>query len=202
MWYNILCPEVLLLHYIMNIFYLDSRPQQCAEQHCDKHVVKMILEYAQLLSTSHRVLDGVQRTSLTESGRKHKTWTLEDRSLDGALYKATHMNHPSAIWARQSYKNYEHLHELFYHLCKEYTKRYGKVHKSEGLMGDLFAAPVNIDIQAPFTEPPPAMPDYCKVPGNSVESYRKYYINEKAYFAKWKTKEPQWFVEGLINANV
>ena len=73
---------------------------------------------------------------------------------------------------------------------------------TERLMSDLYAPPVNIDTKSPFTDPPPAMPDYCKVPGNSVESYRKYYIYEKARFAKWKTKEPQWFVEGLANADV
>jgi hypothetical protein len=194
--------EVSSLHYIMNIFYLDPHPKQCAEHHCDKHVVKMILEYAQLLSTAHRVLDGEQSTALTASGRKQKVWKLEDPSLDAALYKATHMNHPSAVWARQSYKNYVHLHQLFYYLCKEYTRRYGKVHATERLMSDLYAPPVNIDTKSPFTDPPPAMPDYCKVPGNSVESYRKYYIYEKARFAKWKTKEPQWFVEGLANADV
>ena len=35
----------------MNIFYLDKRPDDAAEMHCDKHCVKMILEYAQMLST-------------------------------------------------------------------------------------------------------------------------------------------------------
>ena len=182
----------------MNIFILDLDVRKCAQYHVDKHVVKMILEYAQLLSTAHRVLDGVQATALTKSGRNQKVWKLENSSLDSALYKATHMNHPSAIWVRQSYKNYEHLHELFYHLCKEYTKRYGKVHKTERLMIDLFAAPVNIDIKAPFTEPPPAMPEYCKVPGNSIESYRKYYIHEKSRFATWKKREiPYWFIQGI-----
>ena len=43
----------------MNIFYLDHHTQRCANQHCDKHVVKMIIEYAQLLSTAHRVIDGI-----------------------------------------------------------------------------------------------------------------------------------------------
>ena len=43
----------------MNIFYLHNDPQIAAQMHCDKHVVKMILEYAQLLSTAHHELDGV-----------------------------------------------------------------------------------------------------------------------------------------------
>ena len=42
----------------MNIFYLDRDPKIAAQMMCDKHVVKMILESAQILSTAHRVLDG------------------------------------------------------------------------------------------------------------------------------------------------
>jgi len=46
----------------MNVFYLDRNPITAAQMHCDKHVVKMILEYAQLLSTAHRLLDGTPAT--------------------------------------------------------------------------------------------------------------------------------------------
>ena len=42
----------------MNIFYLDRDPKIAAQLACDKHVVKMILESAQMLCTAHRVLDG------------------------------------------------------------------------------------------------------------------------------------------------
>jgi hypothetical protein len=61
----------------MNIFYLHNDPEECAKQHNDKHVVKMILEYAQLLSTAHRVLDGHEVTELTAGGRKIRRWKLE-----------------------------------------------------------------------------------------------------------------------------
>ena len=47
----------------MNIFYLDKEVVPCAQMHLDKHCVKMILEYAQLLSTAHRVLDGMEMVS-------------------------------------------------------------------------------------------------------------------------------------------
>ena len=95
----------------MNIFYLHPDPKKCAEMHLNKHCVKMILEYAQLLSTAHRVLDG------------------DDYANQYNLYKATHVNHPSAIWVRQSCYNYSWLMQLLCHLCIEYTHRYGKVHK-------------------------------------------------------------------------
>jgi hypothetical protein len=73
----------------MNIFYLDEDPKICAQYHCDKHVVKMIIEYAQLLSTAHRVLDGFESYGASKSGnRQVKIWTLHD-SRDEILYKAT-----------------------------------------------------------------------------------------------------------------
>ena len=167
--------------------------------HNDKHVVKMILEYAQLLSTANRVLDGVELEGISDSGRKRKFWTLGD-SRDYTLYKATHINHPSAVWVRQSAQNYMWLAEMLEVLCGEYTYRYGKVHKVErdGLMQLLKNEfPKNLPI-APFTEPTPAMPDDVKVSGDSIKSYRNYYINNKAHLANWKKRQvPEWF-----NANV
>ena len=58
----------------MNLFYLHDNPKDCANMHVDKHCVKMILEYAQLLSTAHRVLDGNQVVGKTATGRNVKRW--------------------------------------------------------------------------------------------------------------------------------
>ena len=91
----------------MNIFYLDEDPRQCAEWMVDKHIVKMILETAQLLSTAHRVLDGIESID-TSSGRKKKVYKLND-DRDLVLYSATHINHPSALWARQAEEQYHWL---------------------------------------------------------------------------------------------
>ena len=183
----------------MNIFYLDHDVRKCAEMHNDKHVVKMILEYAQLLSTAHRVLDGVELISLSDSGRKKKFWTLGD-SRDYTLYKATHINHPSAVWVRKSVQNYMWLAEMLEVLCGEYTYRYGKVHKVErdGLMQLLKNEfPKNLPI-APFTEPTPAMPDDVKIIGDSIKSYRNYYINNKAHLANWKKRTtPEWYIANV-----
>ena len=180
----------------MNIFYLDNKPDVCAEQHCDKHVVKMILEYAQLLSTAHRVLDGVQSVGISKTGRKQTRFVLPD-SRESVLYSATHINHPSAAWVRQSEQNYRWLFHLYNKLLDEYTNRYHKIHACDRLVTTLGRPPKNIDMHSQFTEPPPAMPDYCKVAGDSVASYRNYYIKEKSRFATWKTKAPQWYVEGV-----
>ena len=179
----------------MNIFYLHNDPKKCAELHADKHVVKMILEYAQLLSTAHRVLDGTICDTFTNSGRRKKAYIIAD-SRNDVMYKSTHINHPSAIWVRQSVMNYKWLHSLLDALCKEYTFRYGKIHKveREGLLDRLQITPTNINSYAEFTEPTPAMPDVFKVSGNSVRSYINYYLGAKQHLASWKKRQtPEWF---------
>lgn len=181
----------------LNIFYLDNDPKVCAQLHVDKHCVKMILETAQLLSTAHRVLDGVETIGISKTGRKAKRWELPD-TRESLLYSATHINHPSAVWARQSRANYNWLVSLFDELCKEYTYRYGKTHKCEAMYDALKRGPHNISVTKPFTEPTPAMPDQYKVPGNSVQSYHNYYNGEKQRMFSWKLRSaPEW-----INTNI
>ena len=114
----------------MNIFYLDKSFTKSAEYHCDKHVVKMILETAQLLSTAHRVLDGDAKADIV------------------GLYKCTHKNHPSSVWVRSNQGAYQWTFMLFERLCKEYTRRYDKVHKSARLLPFLLSYPENIEFSA------------------------------------------------------
>lgn len=180
----------------MNIFFLDPTPSHCAEMHNDKHVVKMILEYAQLLSTAHRILDGELVEGLSKSGRKAKRYKLPDER-DGVLYTATHSNHPSAVWARQSNANYYWLFNLFDSCLKEYTHRYGKQHATSRLHVHLYYEPENI-ATADFTEPPPAMPEHYRVPGNSIQSYHNYYVGDKREMSKWTNRQmPEWFSTGI-----
>ena len=189
----------------MNIFYLDHDVKKCAEMHNDKHCVKMILEYAQLLSTAHRILDGTLSTGLTKTGRKKTVYALADHR-DSILYSATHVNHPSATWVRQSDSNYDWLFSLFQALMDEYTYRYGKVHACTRLEMALARIPENIP-WAPFTEPTPAMPDDVKIPKagprgmlhyDSIASYRNYYIKNKTHLAKWKNRSiPEWYHDNI-----
>ena len=183
----------------MKIFYLDHDVTKCAEMHNDKHVVKMILEYAQLLSTAHRILDGHESTILSASGRKKKVWQLPD-NRDSVLYSATHANHPSAVWVRQSDKNYLWLANMLVALCEEYTHRYTKTHKVErdGLCYVLLKnIPHNIR-NSDFTQPTPAMPDNVKIAGDSIKSYRNYYINNKTHLANWKKRTtPEWYIANI-----
>ena len=176
----------------MNVFYLDNDPVKCAEMHCDKHVVKMVIEYAQLLSTAHRVLDGELYVDKTANNRQIKRWKLPDERED-YIYKACHVNHPSAIWTRASNNNYTWLNCLFNALCDEYTHRYGKVHETaRKLRGELTRLPANIELGF-FKEPPQCMPYLCKM-DKATDAYKRYYIREKADFAKWTKREvPDWW---------
>ena len=183
----------------MNIFYLDHDVYKCAEMHNDKHVVKMILEYAQLLSTAHRYLDGTQSIRLSKTGRKQTAYVLSGE-LEPVLYSATHINHPSAVWVRQSKENYIWLANMLIALCEEYTYRYGKTHKVErdGLCYALLKNVPNAIANSNFTQPTPAMPDDVKIAGDSIKSYRNYYINNKTHLASWKGKVnsrpiPHWY---------
>ena len=139
----------------MNIFYLDNDPKVCAQYHVDKHVVKMILETAQLLSTTH--------------------WM----SGSEGPYRQTHKNHPSAVWTRSNKSNYVWLCELGMELCKEYTHRYGKIHKTQQHLEWLSINIPNIP-DGKFTQPTLAMPEQYKSDVH-VEAYRLYYVKDKSH---------------------
>ena len=155
----------------MNIFILDKDVKKCAQYHCDKHVVKMILETAQLLCGVHHVTAQV---------------------TDQVPYKLSHKNHPCAIWTRESLSNYLYLCELGLALCDEYTHRYGKRHKSLQVILWCINNRPNISDKE-FTEPAKAMPEEYKVK-SVVDSYRNYYRGAKSGFTTWKNRDiPKWF---------
>jgi hypothetical protein len=175
----------------MNIFAVHNDPIISAQSLVDKHVVKMILETAQLLCTAHRILDGQQYVGKTKTGRNVKRWTLYDER-ETLLYSATHINHPSAVWCRESNNNYTWLYCHFLALLNEYTHRYGKKHECHFLVDVLMSPPQNIPIGYK-TQVTPAMPDEYKVPGDSVTSYRNYYKNGKKHLFAWTNRTPpEW----------
>jgi hypothetical protein len=172
----------------------------------------MVIEYAQLMSTAHRVLDGEMYLDKTANNRSIKRWRLFDER-EFRLMKPTMMNHPSAIWLRQSDKNYLWLYQMWCELLKEFTYRYGKIHATARLIPDLAKVPDKCPIGV-FTGPTPAMPEDCKVLGNSLQSYHNYYVMKKSHLWSWKgkinsRKQPQWFTEMIepltmntLNANI
>lgn len=188
----------------MNIFVLDADPRVAAEYHCDKHCVKMILEYAQILSTAHRVLDGSLKTIFNSSTKRNCTQFVLPDERESVLYKATHINHPSTIWARQSSGNYIWLRDLFFRLSKEYEKRYNRQHATfKKLMEPLSTPPKTVShANKEFVPSMLAMPDDSKNQNSVIESYRRYYIDHKRNIAKWKSGHiPPWFPETKNDPN-
>ncbi len=197
LWYN---------NYIMNIFVLDNDPVKAAQLQCDKHVVKMIVESAQMLSTTHRMLDGTEMKKPSKSGKTMvKYYELPDERED-ILYKSVHFNHPCTVWTRESCCNYSWHYEHFIALCDEYKYRYGKTHSTDSKLRDILSKiPTNINRIGGMTMFKLAMkasPE-CVVHGlggtDAVESYRNFYQTKQARFSMvWtKRKIPEWF-----NANI
>ena len=177
----------------MNIFHLDNDPKIAAQMMCDKHVVKMIVEYAQLMSTAHRVLDGEEYYDKTKNGRKIKRWKLKGAAEEKLLYKASHVNHPSNIWVRKSNDNYRWLYKHFIALGDEYKHRYGREHASITKLKDaLYFHPDNIEDKG-LTPLAQAMPDEYK-DDDPIVAYRNYVIHEKHY-AQWNKnrEQPTWW---------
>lgn len=157
----------------MNIFVLSINPREAAEYHCDKHVVKMILETAQLLYSAH--------------------WMTNADNIPATAYRKTHVNHPCAIWARESTENYRWLVALGLCLCQEYTYRYGKKHKTEDHLTWLAAntPPLPTMDRTPFRM---AMPDEFKCE-DPVLAYQAYYLGAKDRLLTFSKRPPPPFVE-------
>lgn len=159
----------------MNIFILDKDPKLAAQQQCDKHVVKMCSESAQMLSTAH--------------------WATGS----SAPWKSTHEGHPCTLWVQESASNYEWLLIHGLELCYEYTKRYDKIHKTQSILEwlkDNRPLLPNIELTpfaVSFYAKEPEKYNLCKRE-DPVESYRRFYKMDKASFAKWKLGNiPDWW---------
>ena len=165
----------------MNIFAVDNDPKISARQLCDKHVVKMIVEGCQMLSTNHRL---------------HSSHILYPGN---ELYKQSFQNHPCTIWARYSADNYLWLAKHTLELSEEYTRRYGRVHKAHNMcLWFVKQIPCGLHFHGKITPFAQAMPEEFKVPHDGVAAYRNYYIGAKSKIAKWKyTNPPDWYTKGL-----
>tara|TARA_R100001509_G_scaffold119503_1_gene73840 strand:- start:1587 stop:2072 length:486 start_codon:yes stop_codon:yes gene_type:complete len=153
----------------MNIFYLDKCPVKAAQVQYNKHVVKMILESAQMLCTAHHCY-----------GDKYQ--------VENVPYKQAHLNHPSTVWTRRSKSTYMWLYNHMMALGNEYTKRYGKTHLSITKCKDFLAIPPRHIQGDDWCQPPQAMPDKYK-DECSIQAYWNYYIGEKHIVANPKTEK-------------
>ena len=167
----------------MNIFYLDSDPVKAAQIQYNKHVVKMILESAQMLCTAH-----------------HHYAKLYDYKTF-VPYKKAHYNHPSTIWTRGNRSQYLWLYNHMLALGEEYTKRYNKTHLTiTKCKIPLMFIPKGMP-DGFFTEPPQCMPDEYKVEGCSITAYWNYYEQEK-YLIAGKTEQIITRPDELFNINI
>lgn len=166
----------------MNIFFLSLNPEEAAKLHCDKHVVKMIIETAQLLYSAH--------------------WVLNPEGLHEKAYKLAHKNHPCSIWVRQSITNYMWLSSLGWWLCKEYQYRYGenKEHKTQNHIEWLIEHPPKSIPNLGFSKPAQAMPDEYKRE-DTIEAYKTFYIESKFKqrgIVNYTKREWPQFINGII----
>ena len=165
----------------MNIFFVDRDPEQCARDHCDKHVCKMVIEYGQLLSTAHRVLDG---DDAPDEVYQQPTRITPVQSGPGIISST---KQPYELWAN---------------LCEEFAVRYGKEHLTyTKLANHVKHPPKNIPVihcsgcilTGPATDPPQCMPDEYK-DDDTVQAYRKFYLGAKSGFAAWAhSPAPSWW---------
>lgn len=187
----------------VNIFYLDHDPAAAARAHCDTHVVKMIVETAQILSTVWHLH---QPQAVTVEWNLDPDYHLKlaalDRDEQGVwcahlgrqrIYKKTHPGHPCCVWAGESKENYDWLWQLGMELCDEYTYRYKKRHATLGVLRTLEGAPPKL-ADTPQTQPPPVMPEEFTVSKeeyyDTVASYRRLYVEGKQRLLKWTKREP------------
>lgn len=155
----------------MNIFYLDSNLKLNAQYMVDKHIVKMPLESAQLLTSA-----------LYFTGQGNES-----------PYKLTHKNHPCSVWCRQSLSNWLFLKELALEICYEYTYRYGKIHKCQDVIESL---PIPNLKDKGLTKLPNCMDKECIICNDTIVNYRNYYCSKKSHLAKWtKREKPFWYKE-------
>ena len=180
----------------MNIFVLDNCPITSAMWQCDKHVPKMIVESAQMLSTTHRILDGTLEKQPSKSGKTMVKYYKLNDSRENLFYKAVHFSHPCTVWTMESVENYEWHYTHFWALCQEYTYRYGKVHKSDRELREILShLPDNIprgdqtDFKLAMKSNPECMFE------DPVKSYRAFYQTKQHRFNMAWTKRsvPEWF---------
>lgn len=150
----------------MNVFALDYSPAMAARYHCNKHVVKMIVETAQMLSTINRSL------GINEG------------------YLPTHAHHPCVLQTASNRTTYMWVRTLGFELCKEYTRRYGKVHKTQAVLESL-SIPVLPD--GDTLNLPKCMPEIYHRQ-DLVDSYRAYYRGKQFMMSMaWPDGEvPEW----------
>lgn len=189
----------------MNLFLLDEDLDKCAEYHVDRHVNKMILEAAQLICTNlwidelfgyvPRAITKEENAILQTTRKKWKDVPMEDRPIP---YLPTMQNHPSCVWVRSSLENFYWTNCYAFALASEAHYRYGTTHKSYEMLRAL-PEPKNMEDHG-FTTFALAMTEELKDINDPIQSYRNFYMLDKATFAEWKHRDkPDWWDEDIAD---
>ena len=187
----------------MNIFALSRNPVEAAQQMIDKHIIKMPTETCQMLHTNILYMQYVKEHGEEPQLKDLKAFHL---ATESNLMKPAMLNHPSTIWARQTYANWNWLYEHGLALCDEYTYRYEKKHGTLDRILDCIPyfdvvfkhnfskkrlQPVSIAMDDQYR-----IPNQMEIPNweHVIESYRHYYLEGKWRIAEWrKNRRPEWF---------
>jgi hypothetical protein len=162
----------------MNRFLINYSPELCARDLCDKHVVKMPLEEAQMLCTTVRL-------------------HAPEYAEEAGLYRAVHQKHPCTLWAGKTRANYLFAFCLWEAMCMEYTHRYGRHHASERFAIALYDGARFVP-SGERTPHPECFSEYTHLKTGDewpVESYRKFYHTKQHRFdMRWRNRnKPTWF---------
>eukprot|EP00443_Scrippsiella_acuminata_P065498 CAMPEP_0115551682 /NCGR_PEP_ID=MMETSP0271-20121206/95854_1 /TAXON_ID=71861 /ORGANISM="Scrippsiella trochoidea, Strain CCMP3099" /LENGTH=238 /DNA_ID=CAMNT_0002985285 /DNA_START=84 /DNA_END=800 /DNA_ORIENTATION=- len=163
----------------MNIFFLSMRPKQAARWHANIHIVKMIVETAQLLcNVHHRAAD--------KDSHCAPPFVAKSR-IPYKESQAGHRKLGSMIWVAESLGNYRWGVELGLALCREYNRGRGRaagkqsLHRTQAVLEWLRDHEPNFTRvrRTPVRRRHLAMPEKLKDAPNSVEAYRDYYYSKR-----------------------
>jgi hypothetical protein len=192
----------------MNIFVLHENPRIAAQMHCERHILKMIIEHTQMMAATYYHTIGISRKKeILENQEKvdnlFRGFPRKDENGNDNPYKISHVNHPCTIWSRASLSNFNWLLDCTKALCEEFTYRYKGIHSVESIVDWMYQNPPLIeDIGlTPFAQ---AMPEFYKG-SDPIESYRKYYAFKTSYMrVNWKLEEriPSWWTPEFISESI
>lgn len=180
----------------MNIFFLSMNPEEAARWHANIHIVKMIVETAQLLCNVHRRAADKDSNCCPPYVAKRRIPYKESR--------AGHRKLGSMIWVAESLGNYRWGVRLGLALCREYNRGRGRaagkksLHRTQAVLEWLRDHEPNFvrTKRTPVRRVHLAMPEKLKDAPDSVEAYRDYYYSKRRTMTMvWpEGLTPQWWL--------
>jgi hypothetical protein len=184
-----------------NVLYLDDDPVSAAQQHCDRHVTKMILEAAQILSTVwhtlHPEITVLDWNTPTDNTPPRSSAWLRAELCGQRIYQPQHHNHPCIQWVSLHGGSYVWLYRLGQALLDEYEYRWERLHACAPILRTLELVPPSLhDSMDTWTEAPTVMPSEF-IRADAVSSYRQYYRKAKSHALNYTRRQPPEWVKDV-----